>query len=97
MHIKNRGSYTMVPFPRMQTIVRAVARVARHKYVMRGLVELDVTRPRQILREYKARTEESLSFTAYLAAAWDTPSNCTRACRRIVPGAINSSCLIMRV
>src|SRR6266704_5865160 len=67
MKQSNRG-YKIVPFPRMQSIVRTIARVARHKYIMRGLVEIDVTRARQFIREHKARTGESLSFTAFLAA-----------------------------
>jgi pyruvate/2-oxoglutarate dehydrogenase complex dihydrolipoamide acyltransferase (E2) component len=67
MKKSNRG-YTIEPFPRMQSIVRTIARVARHKYIMRGLVEIDVTRARQSIREHKARTGESLSFTAFLAA-----------------------------
>ncbi len=67
MKKSNRG-YTIEPFPRMQSIVRTIARVARHKYIMRGLLELDVTRARQLIREHKARTGESLSFTAFLAA-----------------------------
>ncbi len=65
---KSHDGYTIVPFPRMRSIVRTIARVARHKYMMRGLVEIDVTRTRQFLREHKARTGESLSFTAFLAA-----------------------------
>jgi len=52
----------------MQSIVRTIARVARHKYIIRGLLEIDVTRARQFIREHKARTGESLSFTAFLAA-----------------------------
>jgi pyruvate/2-oxoglutarate dehydrogenase complex dihydrolipoamide acyltransferase (E2) component len=67
MKKSNRG-YTIEPFPRMQGIVRTIARVARHKYIIRGLVEIDVTRARQAIREHKARTGESLSFTAFLAA-----------------------------
>ena len=39
---------------------------ARH--AVHGLLEVDVTLPRQILREHKARTGESLSFTAFLLA-----------------------------
>ena len=64
---KSHDGYTVVPFPRMQSIVRTIACVARHKYIIRGLVEIDVTRARQLIREHKARTGESLSFTAFLA------------------------------
>ena len=65
---KSKRGYTIEPFPRMQSIVRTIARVARHKYIIRGLVEIDVTRARQVMREHKARTGEGLSFTAFLAA-----------------------------
>ncbi len=65
---KSKRGYTIEPFPRMQSIVRTIARVARHKYIIRGLLEIDVTRARQFIREHKARTGESLSFTAFLAA-----------------------------
>lgn len=65
---KSHDGYKIVPFPRTRSIVRTIARVARHKYIIRGLVEIDVTRARQLIREHKARTGESLSFTAFLAA-----------------------------
>src|SRR2546422_7902064 len=65
---KSHDGYKIVPFPRVRSIVRTIARVARHKYIIRGLVEIDVTRARQSIREYKARTGENLSFTAFLAA-----------------------------
>jgi pyruvate/2-oxoglutarate dehydrogenase complex dihydrolipoamide acyltransferase (E2) component len=65
---KSHDGYKIVPFPRMRSIVRTIARLARHKYIIRGLVEIDVTRARQSIREHKARTGESLSFTAFLAA-----------------------------
>jgi pyruvate/2-oxoglutarate dehydrogenase complex dihydrolipoamide acyltransferase (E2) component len=65
---KSHDGYKIVPFPRVRSIVRTIARVARHKYIIRGLVEIDVTRARQSIREHKARTGESLSFTAFLAA-----------------------------
>ena len=38
------------------------------RYTIRGLLEIDVTLPRQILREHKARAGETLSFTAFLTA-----------------------------
>ncbi len=67
MKKSNRG-YTIEPFPRMQSIVRTIAHVARHKYIIRGLLDIDVTRARQFIREHKARTGGNLSFTAFLAA-----------------------------
>jgi len=46
----------------------AFGRLTRRKHSIRGLVAIDVTIPRQSLREHKARTGETLSFTAFLAA-----------------------------
>jgi pyruvate/2-oxoglutarate dehydrogenase complex dihydrolipoamide acyltransferase (E2) component len=45
-----------------------LGRVTSRKHTIRGLVEIDVTRARQSMREHKARTGETLSFTAFLAA-----------------------------
>jgi pyruvate/2-oxoglutarate dehydrogenase complex dihydrolipoamide acyltransferase (E2) component len=38
----------------------------RHKPTMHGLLEVDVTRARAILRAHRAQTGEALSFTAFL-------------------------------
>jgi hypothetical protein len=35
------------------------------RHAVTGLYEVDVTRPRALLRDYKARTGESLSFTGF--------------------------------
>jgi pyruvate/2-oxoglutarate dehydrogenase complex dihydrolipoamide acyltransferase (E2) component len=45
-----------------------VGQVASRRHIIHGLVEIDVTRVRQLMREHKAQTGESLSFTAFLAA-----------------------------
>jgi pyruvate/2-oxoglutarate dehydrogenase complex dihydrolipoamide acyltransferase (E2) component len=65
---KRHDGYTIVPFPRMRRLMITMGNVTRHKHIMHGLVEIDVTRPRQSLQEYKARTGETLSFTAFIAA-----------------------------
>src|SRR5436309_11199116 len=41
-------------------------RSAQRKPIIHGLLEVDVTRARAFLREHKAITGESLSFTAFL-------------------------------
>lgn len=43
-------------------------RMGRQRHVIHGLLELDVTRPRQIIRDHRAQTGEALSLTAYIAA-----------------------------
>jgi pyruvate/2-oxoglutarate dehydrogenase complex dihydrolipoamide acyltransferase (E2) component len=43
-------------------------RALQRKPMMHFLIEVDVTRARQYIREYKAHTGETLSFTAFLIA-----------------------------
>jgi pyruvate/2-oxoglutarate dehydrogenase complex dihydrolipoamide acyltransferase (E2) component len=55
-----------VPFlPERQLVVDAL-RVGRGTPMMNGLLELDVTRARRILREHRERTGESISFTGFV-------------------------------
>src|SRR6266571_9412683 len=65
---KSHDGYRIVPFPRMRRLMITIGRVTSHKHTIRGLVEIDVTRARQSMREHKASTGEDLSFTAFLAA-----------------------------
>lgn len=51
---------------------------ARHKHIMYGLVEADVTVPRKLIRDHAERTGEKLSFTAYVTV-------CVAAAVREVP------------
>jgi len=57
-----------VPFPITQRVIAALQRFAEHKHLIHALTEGDVTAPRQVIREQKARGEEPLSFTAFIAA-----------------------------
>ncbi len=67
--IKNKHEgYEVVPFPKMRRLVMNMGRMARRKHTIRGLVEIDVTRARQYLRQQKIRTGESFSFTAFILA-----------------------------
>jgi hypothetical protein len=67
MNNKHQG-YRIAPFPRMRRLEINLARLSHRKNLIRGLVEVDVTRARQFLREEKARTGETLSFTAFISA-----------------------------
>lgn len=58
----------VVPYPRIRQWMAAAYRSVRYKPMIHGLIEVDVTTARAWLREYTARTGESLSFTAFLAA-----------------------------
>ena len=41
-------------------------RIASKRHTVFGLIEVDVTEARQILRDYKEQTGESISFTAFI-------------------------------
>src|SRR5437667_524768 len=60
--------YQVIPYPKMRRLEAMAYRSVQHKPMIHGLIEVDVTRARAHLREYKATTGESLSFTAFLIA-----------------------------
>ena len=62
------AAYQVVPYPKMRRLEALAYRSVQHKPMIHGLLEVDVTRARARLREHKATTGESLSFTAFLAA-----------------------------
>jgi pyruvate/2-oxoglutarate dehydrogenase complex dihydrolipoamide acyltransferase (E2) component len=62
------ADYQLVPFPKGQREIAAALRLAEHKHIIHGLLEVDVTIPRQVIHEQKARGAEPLSFTAFIAA-----------------------------
>ena len=70
------AAYQVVPYPKMRRLEALAYRSVQHKPMIHGLLEVDVTRARARLREHKATTGESLSFTAFLAAclakAWES-------------------------
>ena len=58
--------FIIVPFPKMRRVLSVMLRSAQHKNMMHGLVEMDITKAHQYMREYKARTGVSLSLTAFI-------------------------------
>jgi pyruvate/2-oxoglutarate dehydrogenase complex dihydrolipoamide acyltransferase (E2) component len=65
---QQRVDYQVVPNPKIRRWFAAAFRSAQHTPIMHGLIEVDVTRAREFLREHKANTGEALSFTAFLIA-----------------------------
>jgi pyruvate/2-oxoglutarate dehydrogenase complex dihydrolipoamide acyltransferase (E2) component len=60
--------YQVLPFPKIRRLMVDGGRLARHKHLIHGLVEVDVTAARQAIRMHKTRTGESLSFSAFILA-----------------------------
>lgn len=65
MSTRIRG-YEVRRFDRNRQLVLDAGWIARRRNMIHGLVEVDVTRPRRLLRQYKAETGHSLSFTAFV-------------------------------
>jgi pyruvate/2-oxoglutarate dehydrogenase complex dihydrolipoamide acyltransferase (E2) component len=62
------GNYHVTPMPAARRLVVDGGRLAAGRHTVHGLLEVDVTLPRSMMREHKARTGESLSFTAFVIA-----------------------------
>ncbi len=60
--------FKTLPFPSNRGPVIDAGRLASGRHIIHGLLEIDVTRPRQALRAYKERTGNSLSFTAFIVS-----------------------------
>ncbi len=58
--------YQTRPFPVEREVVIDSGRLASRRHIIYALLELDVTRARQFMREHKAKTGEALSFTAFI-------------------------------
>lgn len=65
---KNNKNYQTIPFPKIRRLMVIGGRLARQKHLIHRLVEMDVTNVRRAIREHKARTGETLSFTAFVMA-----------------------------
>jgi len=64
---QKHNDYQVVPFPKIRRVYSEQPRDVQRKPIFHALVEVDVTKVRQALREHKASTGESLSFTAFIA------------------------------
>ncbi len=69
-HDDGTGGVRVVPFPGARRVILDYLTVAHRKHLVHALVEVDVTLPRRLLREHRARTGESLSFTAFVIACF---------------------------
>lgn len=59
-------NFQVLPYPKYWRFAAAANRSVRHKPMIHGLLEVDVTLPRAILREHTSMTGKTLSFTAFL-------------------------------
>ena len=64
----NKLNYSVLPYPRERQVIVEGGRIAARRHTVLGLIEVDVTTPRLAIRQYKARTGETFSFTAFVIA-----------------------------
>ena len=62
------ADYTVLPDPKMRRWLVAGMRSVRHKPMIHGLIEVDISKARGDIGDHKAKTGESLSLTAFIIA-----------------------------
>lgn len=65
---KSHHDYEVISYPKLRRVLEIMYPSVQRKPMILGLLEVDVTEARQFLREQKAKTGESLSFTAFIIA-----------------------------
>jgi pyruvate/2-oxoglutarate dehydrogenase complex dihydrolipoamide acyltransferase (E2) component len=63
---KDTSGYQIIPFPKIRRLMVDGGRLGRQKHIIHGLVEIDVTCARSLIRKHKERSGEKLSFTAFI-------------------------------
>lgn len=61
----SHDSYTFLPYPKSRLLMVDGGRMGLRKHTVHGLVEFDVTLAREIIRQHKVETGETLSFSAF--------------------------------
>src|SRR5260370_13061396 len=56
----------MVTYPKLRRVLEVMYPSVQRKPMIHGLLEVDVTTAREFLRDHKAKTGESLSFTGFI-------------------------------
>src|SRR5688572_6064647 len=64
----DQPGYEIKSFSKSRRMTVEALRLGEHKHFIHGLLEVDVTVARQLIRQYEARTGDQLSFTAFIIA-----------------------------
>ena len=60
--------FQFLPYPRDRNAVVDAGRRAMRRHIIHGFFELDISLPRQLIRQYQEISGERLSFTAFIIA-----------------------------
>lgn len=63
---KRQHTDQVIPYPKLRRVLEMMYPAVQRKPMIHGLLEVDATMARTFLREHKAKTGESLSFTAFI-------------------------------
>ncbi|NJC96786.1 MAG: 2-oxo acid dehydrogenase subunit E2 [Anaerolineae bacterium] len=58
----------VVSISKARRLISDIGRVSQNRNIIRGLLEIDVTQPQQLIREHQEKSGEKISFTSYLTA-----------------------------
>ncbi len=61
-----KQGYHIEPIPRTRRFALDAGYLGRRRHIVHALIEVDVTEPRSVIRAHKAKTGETLSFTAFI-------------------------------
>lgn len=66
----SQDPFTVASFSRERQLIVDSLTVGWRRHVVHGLVEIDVTRARKLIRDHKRQTGETLSFTAFVVTCF---------------------------
>ncbi len=66
--MEKRETTTVLPYPRTRQLMVDGGQLGRQKHTIHGLVEFDITNAREKIRQYRAQTGETLSFSTFFLA-----------------------------
>jgi pyruvate/2-oxoglutarate dehydrogenase complex dihydrolipoamide acyltransferase (E2) component len=61
-----KNEYDIEPIPAMRRFVFDAGYLGRRRHIVHGLIEVDVTEPREYIRQHERDAGEKLSFTAFI-------------------------------
>lgn len=81
----------VVPYPKLRRVLAVMYRSVQRKPMTHGLIEVDVTKARQYLREHKAKTGEALSFTAFIITCLAQAIDENKSLEELKPSSTDAS------
>lgn len=61
-----KNEYEVEPIPIMRRFALDAGYLGRRRHIVHGLIEVDVTEAREVIRQHERETGEKLSFTAFI-------------------------------